>query len=100
LVRAGIEFCRIKGYRRLYGHSQKRLLNFWRRFGFYPLPGKPEFVFSDFDYVEIVNDIERHPQAIVIGADPYLLIRPEGRWHRPGILERSSNRPATSPSVA
>jgi len=28
LVRAGIELCRVKGYRRLYGHSQKRLGNF------------------------------------------------------------------------
>ena len=36
IVRAGIELCRAKGYRRIYGHSQKRLLNFWGRFGFQP----------------------------------------------------------------
>lgn len=100
LVRAGFEFCRMKGYRRLYGHSQKRLLNFWGRFGFKPLDGRPEFVFSDFDYVEIVCDIECHPRTITIGSDPYVIIRPEGRWHVPGILEHSANRPATSPSVA
>src|SRR3954454_23156574 len=29
LVRAAIELCRVKGYRRLYGHAQKRLANFW-----------------------------------------------------------------------
>ena len=41
VVRAGIELCRTKGYRRIYGHSQKRLLNFWSRFGFKPFEGEP-----------------------------------------------------------
>ena len=56
-------------------------------------------VFSDFDYVEMKASIERHPSAITIGVDPYVIIRPEGRWHRPGILENSTNRPVTRPSV-
>lgn len=99
LVRAGIKLCQMKGYRRLYGHSQKRLVNFWSRFGFRPIEGAKEFVFSDFDYVEIVAEIERDPDAITIGADPYVIIRPEGRWHVPGVLERSASREATSPSV-
>ena len=43
-----------------------------------------EFVFSDFDYVEIVLDTTPHPKAISIGVDPYIMIRPEGRWHVPG----------------
>jgi predicted GNAT family N-acyltransferase len=99
IVKAGIKLCQMKGYRRLYGHAQKRLVNFWSRFGFRPLEGAKEFVFSDFDYVEIVADIERDPDAITIGADPYVIIRPEGRWHAPGILERSANRKVTRPSV-
>ena len=99
LVRAGIKLCQMKGYRRLYGHSQKRLVNFWSRFGFRPIEGKKEFVFSDFDYVEIVAEIERDPEAITIGADPYVMIRPEGRWHVPGVLERSAKREVTRPSV-
>jgi predicted GNAT family N-acyltransferase len=99
LVRAGIQLCQMKGYRRLYGHSQKRLVNFWSRFGFRPIEGAKEFVFSDFDYVEIVAEIERDPDAITIGADPYVMIRPEGRWHVPGVLERSSSREVTRPSV-
>jgi hypothetical protein len=49
-------------------------------------------VFSDFEYVEIVADIERDPHAITIGDDPYVVIRPEGRWHKPGILEQSASR--------
>nr|TFG52336.1 MAG: GNAT family N-acetyltransferase [Hyphomicrobiales bacterium] len=100
LVRAGIELCQKKGYRRLYGHSQKRLVKFWSRFGFKPLEGAEEFVFSDFDYVEIVAEIDKSPEAIKIGDDPYVIIRPEGRWHEPGILERSSARDVTRPSVA
>jgi predicted GNAT family N-acyltransferase len=100
LVKAGIELCRNKGYRRLYGHSQKRLVNFWSRHGFRPLENAAEFVFSDFEYVEMVADIEPLPQAIAIGADPYVIIRPEGRWDRPGVLEYSIVREASSPSVA
>ena len=99
LVRAAIELCRTKGYRRIYGHAQRRLLNFWGRFGAVPLPGGKEFTFSDFDYVEVMLNIEPHPEAITIGTDPYVIIRPEGRWHEPGILERSANRPVTRPSV-
>ena len=99
IVKAGIELCQKKGYRKLYGHAQKRLVNFWSRFGFRPLEGAKEFVFSDFDYVEIVADIERAPDAIAIGADPYTMIRPEGRWHEPGVLERSAARKVTRPSV-
>jgi hypothetical protein len=30
-------------------------------------------------------------------SDPYLLVRPEGRWDEPGILDRSAARPATNP---
>lgn len=57
-------------------------------------------MFSDFDYIEMVADIEPDPDAIALGTDPYVLIRPEGRWHVPGILEQSANRAATRPSVA
>ena len=64
-----------------------RLVNFWSRFGFRVMDDSKSFVFSDFDYVEIIADMERDPDSVTIGADPYLLIRPEGRWDIPGILE-------------
>jgi len=99
LVRGGIDLCRMKGYRRLYGHAQKRLANFWGRFGFQPLAGGRELVFSDFDYVEMVLDTDPHPDAIRIGGDPYRILRAEGKWHEPGLLERSSQRGVTRPSV-
>ncbi|MEJ0074034.1 MAG: GNAT family N-acetyltransferase [Alphaproteobacteria bacterium] len=99
LVHAAIELCQVKGYRRIYAHSQKRLLEFWSQFEFRPLEGGREFVFSDFDYVEVVLNMTRHPKAISLGMDPYIMIRPEGRWHVPGILERSAIRPVTRPSA-
>lgn len=99
LVRAAIELCRAKGYQQLYGHAQRRLVNFWSRFGFEVLENGRELVFSDFDYVEMVMKTARHPEAIAIGQDPYVIIRPEGRWHRPGVLEVSSKRAVSRPSV-
>jgi len=100
LAQAAIKLARRKGYLRGYAHSQARLVDFWGRFGFRPLEGAKPFVFSDYDYVEIVADFPADPDAVRIGTSPYVVIRPEGRWHEQGILESSAGRPATNPSVA
>jgi predicted GNAT family N-acyltransferase len=92
MVDAAIELCRKKGYRVLYAHSQKRLVNFWEQRGFTRMPGAREFAFSDYDYVEVKLETEKHPQCITLGDDPYVLIRPEGQWEVPGILELSASR--------
>ena len=92
IVDAAIELCRKKGYRVLYAHSQKRLLGFWAQRGFERMRGGREFVFSDFDYVEVKLETEKHPQRITLDEDPYVLIRPEGQWDTPGILELSASR--------
>ncbi|CAN5318891.1 hypothetical protein BH11PSE4_BH11PSE4_33280 [soil metagenome] len=99
LVEAAIELCHVKGYQRLYGHAHKRLIRFWSSFGFSTFEGGQKLVFSDFDYVEMQRITERRPNAITIGVDPYLLIRPEGQWHIPGVLDRSKSRPVTCPSI-
>ena len=84
LVRAAIELCRAKGYQRLYGHAQKRLVKFWSRFGFEVLEGGRELVFSDFDYVEMVmkhaarsqgdrhrtGSLRRHPAGGALASSP------------------------------
>ena len=97
MVKAAIELARVKGYRRVYGHISKRLENFWTRMGFRTFEGARELAFSDFDYVEMVLEMDRHPQAIALGIDPYVIIRPEGRWHVPSVLEKSASRPLTRP---
>jgi predicted GNAT family N-acyltransferase len=99
LIHAGLKFCQKKGYARVIGHAQSRLASFWTRFGFRPMENRKHFVFSDYDYVEMVAELERDPDAITIETDPYVAIRPEGRWHVSGILERSSKRPVSAPSV-
>lgn len=98
LIKAAIELSRVKGYRRLYGHARKRLTGFWTRFGFRTFEGGSELVFSDHDYVEMVLEMDRHPDAIALGTNPYRIIRPEGRWHLPSVLEKSASRPLTRPS--
>jgi predicted GNAT family N-acyltransferase len=96
-VRAGIELARKKGFRRMYGHAQDRLVNFWAHFGFKPLGTGRKLVFSDFSYTEMVAEVEPHADPIRIGSDPYVIIRPEGEWHVAGVLDASSTRPVTSP---
>lgn len=92
LVREAIRFCRRKGYRRAYGHSRHDLTRFWGMFGFRALPGRPSFAFSDLEYVELEANLGASEESIVIGADPYILIRPEGEWDVPGPLDRSLDR--------
>jgi predicted GNAT family N-acyltransferase len=94
LARAGFAFCQKKGYSRVLGHIQEPLLPFWSRFGFRKKPDSKRFVFSDFEYIEIVAEIVPDSDAITADADPYVLIRPEGQWHTQGVLEQSSGRPA------
>lgn len=102
IVRAGIDFARKKGYARIYGHAQKRLVKFWSRFGAKPLlrEGNPSLVFSDYDYTEMLLETEPDPDPITLKSDPYVLVRPEGEWHETGILENSANRNITSPMRA
>jgi predicted GNAT family N-acyltransferase len=92
LVRAAIALCRAKGYCRLYGQPRTDLLRFYSHFGFRTFEGGKTLRFSDVDYTEVVLDLERQSDAVQIGADPYVLIRPEGRWHERGVLERSAVR--------
>jgi predicted GNAT family N-acyltransferase len=98
LVRAGIRLARRKGYTRIYGHAQDRLVPFWSRFGARPLSPRRPLRFSDFSYVEMLLEAEPDPRALSLADDPYVLIRPEGHWDAPGPLERSAVRPVTSPT--
>jgi predicted GNAT family N-acyltransferase len=99
ILDAAIELCRKKGYSVLYAHSQKRFLKVWEQRGFRRM-GARELVFSDFDYVEVKLETQKHPQSITLSDDPYVIIRPEGRWDTPGILERSASRGVCLPAGA
>jgi predicted GNAT family N-acyltransferase len=97
VVRAGIKLARRKGYTRIYGHAQERLVPFWSRFGARPVTPRRPLKFSDFSYVEMLLEAEPDPDALSLACDPYVLIRPEGSWDEPGPLEKSVSRPVTSP---
>ena len=36
--------------------------------------------------------VSAHPDAIRLNSDPMTIIRPEGDWDTPGILEQSAQR--------
>jgi len=66
-------------------------------FGAKPLGHNRKITFSDFSYTEMVLDLEPGADAITLDSDPYVIIRPEGDWDRPGVLDISAGRAVTSP---
>lgn len=78
-----------KGYRLMIGQIQARLWPVWSRTLNCSLRrDRPSFYFSDYEYLEIDIPLQPHPEALSPVADPYVLIRPEGYWDRPGILDQ------------
>lgn len=91
LCEAAFDLAARKGYRRLIGHAQVRGEAFWRRyFQGRPRPGRPRFRFSGYEYVEMEFDLAAHGRAVGLGSPPMVLLRPEGDWDRPGVLESSA----------
>jgi hypothetical protein len=82
-----------KGYRQILGHIEPRLLGFWERCaGFRLREGRAPLFFSDREYVEVVADLPARADAITLDAPPLLLLRPEGAWDEPGVLDESTVR--------
>ena len=94
VVRTAVEHVRRKGFRRIYGHAREGLEKFWAHFGAKPLAPGRDFVFSDYRYSEMMAEYEALPGAIGLESGPYVIVRPEGDWDRPGILESSTERKA------
>jgi predicted GNAT family N-acyltransferase len=97
LVQASIEHIRRKGFRRIYGTAREGLEAFWARFGGVPIEGRATIAVSGFNYTVMAVDLERAPNAITIDSDAYVILRPEGDWDQPGILEISATRPTRDP---
>jgi len=93
LVKASLDLAARKGYRRVLGHIQARLLKYWLRTASVRLrPDRPQFKFSGYDYIEIERDLAPPDNAIGLDTPAMVLLRPEGDWDRPGILEKSAGR--------
>lgn len=86
-----------KGYRVVLGHIQSRLLPFWTRLGGARARcGRPRFTFSDHEYVEVIRYLEPRADALGLETPAMVLLRPEGAWDAPGVLDRSAARPVAS----
>jgi predicted GNAT family N-acyltransferase len=98
LLEAAFELAAKKGYRKIMGHTQVRLAPVVMRLGKVKVrPGRQRFTFSDHEYVETIRELEPPEDAVTIDSDPLVVLRPEGAWDRPGVLDRSAHRPATNP---
>jgi predicted GNAT family N-acyltransferase len=97
MMNLSFSVARRKGYRKAYGHAQARLVPYWEKYGFLPIQKNTRLVFSDHEYVEVVCEMEPDPEAITLASDPYIVLRPEGAWDEPGVLDGSAERVPTNP---
>ena len=70
--------------------------DFWSHFGAKPLGQTARSPFPIFPIPRWSLTSSRTPTP-TLDSDPYVIIRPEGDWDRPGVLDISSDRMATSP---
>jgi predicted GNAT family N-acyltransferase len=97
IVRTAVAHVRRKGFRRIYGHAREGLEKFWAHFGAKPLSPGRSFVFSDYEYTEMFAEYEELADAITLDSGPYVIVRPEGDWDRPGVLDSSAERSVRHP---
>jgi predicted GNAT family N-acyltransferase len=87
IVKAAFDHCARKGFTKLYAHAREDLVPAWERFGAKLMDRRPPFYFSDVRFCEMELDLPTHPSTIRFGADPMLLIRPEGEWDALGPID-------------
>jgi predicted GNAT family N-acyltransferase len=102
LMAHAFEIASRKGYRRMLAHMQTRLEEMWSHVMTCRVVDREKgFGFSGISYLTLEIPLPEHPDAISFDADPYLLLRPEGEWDRPGVLEaRTSSGEASGVSIA
>lgn len=89
IVREALALARRKGFPKAYGHAREGLEPFWARFGATLMGPAGGFAFSGHRYTEMVVELSAGEDTLRLGEDPLVLIRPEGEWDRPGVLERA-----------
>src|SRR3977135_2492509 len=52
LVQASVDYVKRKGFRKIYGQAQDRLVDFWAHFGAKPLGHNRQITFSDFSHTQ------------------------------------------------
>jgi predicted GNAT family N-acyltransferase len=91
LMAHAFEIAARKGYRRMLAHMQTRLEEMWGHVMECRVVDREQrFDFSGFSYLTLEIPLPDHPDAIRFDADPFVLLRPEGEWDAPGILDPRS----------
>lgn len=82
-----------KGFPMALAQIQARLWSTWQRHLKCRLrTDRAPFFFSDYEYREIEIPLPKHPDAVTSLSDPMRIIRPEGAWDEPGVLDESAVR--------
>jgi predicted GNAT family N-acyltransferase len=97
LIREGLNYCRRKGCTKFYAHAREDTERFWTYFGAKPLLLRGKSMLCGHAYTEMVGEFEPIADSISLESGPMVILRPEGDWDRPGILEYSSIRMANTP---
>lgn len=93
IVAHGFEIASRKGYRHMIAQVRSDLWPMWNHvMDCQKRPGRAPLVFSDHHYTEVDIQLPRHPGALSPDSDPYQIIRPEGDWDAPGVLDASAER--------
>jgi predicted GNAT family N-acyltransferase len=87
LIRAGIAFVQMKGYRRVYGQVAEDVLKLWRHFGAKRREGVGIQYLTDQTYYEVDAELDTPKMTLTPMSGAAILVRPEGQWDRPGVLE-------------
>ena len=98
LLQYAFDLCGKKGFRVVVGQTQARLIPYMQKhFGAKVVGEKHNF--SDHEYFPVNIPIRSRNDSFGLDTDPMILVRPEGEWDVPGILERSMSRAATNPGA-
>lgn len=90
LMAHAFELASRKGYRRMLAHMQTRLEDMWRHVMTCRVVDRDKpFDFSGYSYLTLEIPLPEHPEAISFDTDPFILLRPEGDWDQPGVLDSS-----------
>jgi predicted GNAT family N-acyltransferase len=89
IVRAGIAFAQMKGYRRFYGHAAEDVAPIWKHFGFKQRDTEGTQFLTDQTYYEFDMELPGPEQRLTPESGPVMLVRPEGKWDIPCSFERT-----------
>lgn len=83
------EFCARKGIQRIYGHAlQGPLVKFWGRLGLKPM-ADGLFAIPGYECVAVLGAQDLPENALTLHSGHLVLVRREGAWDDPGVLESS-----------